>query len=363
MPKPKRTRKPAVPEIPSETWRELYAMADAFGALQLWECMGDAELLGVDDPQTGEPMLGAVMGGLGELFGIAIHHGPAGLRWVLDLATSEDPVPDLDAFLNITVVKVEFVPRRELMPEEKLRVKEIGFVPSGGARAKWPTFQSQRPGYMPWHIDGDDVRLLLHALPRLTALGAAVRPLCESDDDFPSDGFAFWPRDRDPAEPLRLDEVEWRHVRMPEEQPPEPFTVDEQTSALLAKLPQQAATVIELDAFGSMMPVSEGGENGRPWSPKMALAAETSTGIIAGMEMSGSPRDLPEAIAGRAFVGGLKTLGVRPGAVHLKNRRTAQALGPLAAQLGIRLVLCRELPALDEVLAEMPPQFGFGLPM
>lgn len=74
--------------------------------------MGDAELLGVDDPHTGEPVLGAVMGRLGEVFGIAIHHGPAGLRWILELATSDEPELDMDAFLAVAVLKVEFVKRR-----------------------------------------------------------------------------------------------------------------------------------------------------------------------------------------------------------------------------------------------------------
>lgn len=362
MPKPKRTRKPAVPEIPPETWRELYAMGDAFGALRLWECMGDSELLGVDDPASSQPMLGAVMGGLGEVFGIAIHHGPAGLRWVLDLATSEDPAPDLEAFLNISVLKVEFVRKSELTPEEKRIVKEIGFVPSGGLRAKWPSFQSHRPGHIPWHIGEDDARLLLHALPRLTALGAAVRPLYEVEDDIPQDGFAFWPKDREPGTALRLDEVEWRHVQMPDEPAPEPFTLDEKKSALLAKLPQNPALVIELDVITGVASVREGGDDGRPWAVKMALVAEQRSGVIVGMEMGGSPHDLAEAIAGRALAASMKALAARPGAVHLKSRRTAQALGPLAEQLDIRLVLRRELPAVEEAVAAMPPQFGFGMP-
>ena len=349
------------PELSPETWRALYAAADAFGALKLWECMGDSELLGVDDPRTGEPALGAVMGGLGEVFGIALHHGPAALRWVLELATCDEPELDLDAFLTIAVVKVEFVQKRELPPEDKRRVKALGFSP-GGRGAMWPTFQSHRPGHVPWHIDEEDARLLLHALPRLTALGAAVRPLYENDDDFPSDGFAFFPKDRTPG-PLRLDEVEWRHVEMPAEPAPEPFAVDEVTAAILAKLPQHPGTVIELEAFSGVGAIEEGGENGRPWAVKAAMAAEAASGVIAGMELASSPRDTLEGIAGRALVAAMKSLEVRPSAVHLKSRRAEESLASLAAQLGIRLVLRGELPAVDEARDAMPAQFGFGLRM
>ena len=116
---PKKSSKLIIPEIANETWRELYEAADALGELRLWECMGDSELLGVDDPHTDGPVLGAVMGGLGEVFGIALHYGPAGLRWVIELATSDKPDVDMDAFLSIAVVKVEFVPKGELPPEDK----------------------------------------------------------------------------------------------------------------------------------------------------------------------------------------------------------------------------------------------------
>ena len=358
---PKKNRQPVIPEIPLETWRALYAAADALGELRLWECMGDSELLGVDDPHAGGPVLGAVMGTLGEVFGLALHHGPAALRWVLELATSDEPEVDIDEFLAIAVVKVEFVPKRELPPEDKRRMKALGFVPRGGARAKWPAFQSHRPGYLPWHIDETDARLLLHALPRLTALGAAVRPLYDSDAAFPSDGFAFFPKDRAPG-PLRLEEVEWRQVGMPPEPPVAAFSVDEVTAAILAKLPRQPSVVLEVEAFCGVSSIAEGGEDGRPWLVKAALAAESGSGFIAGMEMGEAPDEALEAIAGRALVAGIKALGVRPGAVHLKSRRAAEALAALATQLGIPLKLRRALPAVDEARAALPPQFGFGMP-
>ena len=357
----KKSRKLIVPEIPTETWRALYEAADALSELRLWECMGDAELLGVDDPHTDGPVLGAVMGALGEVFGIALHYGPAALRWVIELATNDAPDVDLNEFLSIAVVKVEFVPKGELPPEDKRRVKALGFTPRGGPRAKWPLFQSHRPGYLPWHIDENDARLLLHALPRVAALGTAVRPLYESDDDFHSNGFAFFPKDRAPG-PLRLDEVEWRRVEPPPELPPASFSVDEVTAAILAKLPQQPSVVLEVEAFCGVGSIAKGGENGRPWLVKAALAAEAESGFIAAMAPGDAPGDALEAIAGRALVSGMKGLGLRPGAVHLKSRRAAEALAALAAQLGIPLKLRRALPAVDEARAAMPPQFGFGMP-
>jgi hypothetical protein len=355
---PKKSTKLTAPEIPNETWHALYEAADALGELRLWECMGNADLLGVDDPRTGEPLLGAVMGALGEVFGIAIHHGPAGLRWVIDMATGDEPEPDLDAFLSIAVIKVEFVQKRELPSEDKLRLKALGFAPRSGRGARWPIFQSHKPGYVPWHIDEDDARLLLHALPRLAALGAALRPIFEIEDPLPAHGFAFWPAGRAPGAPLRAEEIEWRHVPMPPEPAPAPFSVDDATAARLAQFPQQPGLVIELDAFTGAGSIAKGG---RPWAVKAALAAESRTGVIAGLDLGKSPADTLETTAGRALVMGIESLRARPGTVHVTKRGVLSALAPFAAQLGIQLVARRELPAVDEARAAMPPQFGFGV--
>ena len=91
------------------------------------------------------------------------------------------------------------MPKVELLPEEKRRVKDLGFQPARNRPQWWPTFQSMRPGYVPWHLDQDAADSLLHILPRLIALGACVKPLFENDDPLLRDGFGFWPKGRAPG--------------------------------------------------------------------------------------------------------------------------------------------------------------------
>jgi hypothetical protein len=351
---PKKSAKLTAEKIPDDTWRALYEAADALGELQLWQLMGDAELLGVDDPHTGEPVLGAVMGRLGEVFGIAIHHGPAGLRWILELATSDEPELDMDAFLAVAVLKVEFVKKAELPAEDKRRVKALGFTPRGGMRARWPLFESKRPDHMPGPIHAEDARLLLHALPRLTALGAAVMPILEKDDPVPADGFAFWPAGKTPDEPLRTEDIEWRHVTMPSEPAPAIFSADEKAIAQLAALPKHPGLVIELDAFAGTATIAA--DTGLQ-TMKAALAAESRSGSIVGLELGVTPADTLENIAGRALMAGIKALGICPGTVQVTKRNLLSALAPFAAKLGIRIVHCHELPAIEEARAAMPPHF------
>jgi hypothetical protein len=357
MPAPK--PRPTIPRVPSDTWAALYRAADELRALALWECMGDSELLCIEDERTGGTMLGAVMGGAGEVFGLAIYHGEDGCRMVLEAALGENEASPMENFHLTSVLKVEFVPKAELAAEEKRRVKQLGFRPAIQSPQWWPTFQSMRPGCVPWHLDEAEAELLLHVLPRLTALGACVRPLFEGDDVLPADGFAFWPRGRAPGEPLRPEEVEWRKLAVPAWRAPEPFTVDEVTAARLAALPPEPALALELDAQAGFTPIGEGE---RPWYMKTGLAAEVRTGVIAGMGMGENAADPLEAIAGRALVQAITALGKRPGKVRVQKERIAIALAPLAERLGVKIETRKTLPMIDEAMASMSAQMGMGFP-
>lgn len=321
--------------------------------------MGDSELICVEDERTGGPMLGAVMGGAGEVFGLAIYHGEDGCRILLEAVLGENEASPMENFHLTSALKVEFVPKAELSAEEKRRVKQIGFRPAVQSPQWWPTFQSMRPGCVPWHLDEADAEMLLHVLPRLTALGACVRPLFEGDDALPADGFAFWPRGRAPGEPLRPEEVEWRELAVPPSRAPDPVTVDEVTAARLAALPLESALALEVDAQASFTPIGEGE---RPWYMKTGLAAEARTGVIAGMDMGKNAADTLEAIAGRALVQAINALGKRPGEVRTQKERIAHSLEPLAKQLGAKIEVRRSLPMIDEAMAGVSAQMGMGFP-
>ena len=356
---PANKSRPTIPRVSSDTWAALYKAADELRGLALWECMGDSELICIEDERTGGPMLGAVMGGAGEVFGLVIYHGEDGCRILLEAVLGENEASPMENFHLTSALKVEFVPKAELSAEEKRRVKQLGFRPATRSPQWWPTFQSMRPGCLPWHLDEADAELLLHVLPRLTALGACVRPLFEGDEALPADGFAFWPRGRAPGEPLRPGEVEWRKLAVPPERGPEPVTVDEVAEARLAALPLEPKLALELDAQAGFNAIGDGA---RPWYMKTGLAAETRSGMIIGMAMGESPTDALEAIAGRALVQAIGALGKRPGVVRVQRERIARAVGPLAMRLGVKVELRGSLPMIGEAMAGMSAQLGMSFP-
>ena len=173
------------------------------------------------------------------------------------------------------------------------------------------------------------------------------------------EGFAFWPKDRMPGEPLRLDEVDWRRLTLPPDPEPVSFAVDESTVARLARLPQEARLVLELDAFAGFGAIADGP---RPWFTKMGLAADAHGGFIAGMVLGESAQESIESVAGRALVHAATSLRVRPAVVCVHQTGILKAIAPFAGQLDIRVELRRELPMVEEARAAMPNQFGISRP-
>jgi hypothetical protein len=351
----RRSFKSVIPEIPLEVWRPLYAWADELRGLALWEEMGDAELLGVDHPQTGEPMLGAVMGSLGEVFGLALHYEPEGIRFAVETALGRSDEPDMEEFRQTSVLKVEFVGKVELAPEEKQRVKDLNFQPAPVRPIMWPIFESLRSGYIPWHLDLAEAELLLYALPRLTGLGGCVRQLYESDNLPPDDGFAFWPRGRALAEPLQTEEIDWRRLRVTPRRAPETFAVENATEEALRRLPQVESWLLEVDASSGFGVIDEGP---RPWFMKMGVAAEARTGLVLGAEIGRGPEEAIETLAGRTLVQALQRGMARPAAVHVQQVRIEKALEGISARLGIQLELRRELPSVARFHAATLKRFG-----
>src|SRR2546422_11492090 len=101
--------KSIIPKIPLKIWRPLYAWADELRGLALWEVLGDAEPLGVNHPETSERMLGAMMGRLGQVFGLALHCDPEGVRYALEVAVDDLEEPDMEEFRLISVLTDQVV--------------------------------------------------------------------------------------------------------------------------------------------------------------------------------------------------------------------------------------------------------------
>src|SRR5919199_91997 len=161
----------------------LYASAVRVKALAPWEWMTEADVFGVQNPETDELGFVSVMGMLGEHYAVSLYLGSKGLYefWVFEeighLASPE-------GLLEIPQLQASFENRNELHNKDREVIKELGLKFRG--RHAWPMFRSYRPGFAPWFVEAEEARFLTYALDQLLDVAPRFREdpsLLESSDE------------------------------------------------------------------------------------------------------------------------------------------------------------------------------------
>ncbi|MFK7697744.1 hypothetical protein ACI5FR_33620, partial [Paenibacillus sp. HJGM_3] len=139
-------------------WSDLYNAATEFKQAASWKWMRDIHLFGVKHPDY--PLVGycSVLGRAGEMFGLAVYLGSAGLRTLLDMMSgrlTEDP------FYLQHCLMLSFDDREDLHPMERARIKELGLKFRG--KQAWPSFRLHEPGFYPWPLQKAEEAVFLTA--------------------------------------------------------------------------------------------------------------------------------------------------------------------------------------------------------
>ncbi|MDV7396592.1 hypothetical protein RZS08_34670, partial [Arthrospira platensis SPKY1] len=77
-------------------WENLFQAAIDFRDLAPWEWMYDADIFGVEDPETGEIGWCSVMGAAGEVFSLTVYPGEEGFYSFDRLASIDEETLDTD---------------------------------------------------------------------------------------------------------------------------------------------------------------------------------------------------------------------------------------------------------------------------
>lgn len=331
------------PSVKLDEWEKLYRAAADFKDLACWRWMHDSDLFGVQDPDSGEVGYCCVMGNLGEFLGLAVYLGPEGLQAYLRMASGKVGEGDPEALFVQKCLIASFESRDSMEKPDLQIIKQLG-LKFRGSQA-WPLFRCHDPGYVPWYLNGNQVRFLTLALEQ--AMDVATRLKTNRGLLEP------------PEEDLLLVRVregtgqggQWRDVwltppPLPIERMPDP--VDEMTLHRMEKARRARQGSWEVDVFHAPAVVAEGP---RPYYPRVSLVVDRDTGLVLNVDLGPAWQSWEEMR--EQFLGFVEASERLPQTLLVYREELERLLFPMTERLGIDLVLADELETLEEVRAHL----------
>src|SRR5699024_7013430 len=104
----------------------------------------------------------SVLGGGGEVFGLAVYIGDEGYTALM--GSLSDMPPNFDFIVSQRSLLLSFEDREDLEKDDYRLVKSYD-IPFRG-RKSWPSFTSYKPGFYPWLMDDEEARLMLLGIER-----------------------------------------------------------------------------------------------------------------------------------------------------------------------------------------------------
>jgi len=312
-----------------------------------WEWMGEADIFGVQNPETDEIGFVSIMGALGEHFAVAAYLGPAGLAGFWDM--HEDPAPLTMHRLVFETPQLQgsFEDRDLLRKEDREIIKELGLKFRG--RNAWPLFRSFRPARHPWPLVAAEARFLTHVLEQTPDVTLRFREA----------PFLLAPPgvDRYLVRVPRQEEggLVWedRVMHVPRAEPLSiPVTIDARMLEALKGQPRLNAT-FEIDIFISPKGVQEDKDT-RPFYPYVLMVVEDRAGMILASEFL-IPEPSIESMWGTAPMNvakQLSKLGI-PQEIKVRSDLLLQVLQPFAGELQFKLTQSDILETLDPAQESM----------
>lgn len=328
--------------VENDYWPEVLSKAKEFQKLTPWEAMFDEHSFAVVDPVTEERIYCSVLGGGGEVFGLAVYIGDEGYASLMD--SLSDKVPDFDFILKQRSLLMSFEDREDLEKADYKLIKSYD-IPFRG-RKSWPLFRSYKPGYYPWLMDDDEARLMLLGIERSIGVYQEIVKGLEIPDML-LDKAMLVKVPREENGELVFDnqfaglEEEENEV----EESDVPLTVSELELKRIEKF-KTMPTAIEFSMDYVDMPVQEHPDE-RPVFPLLVLAVERTQGLAVYQDLVSSTPG--SAVMQEAFLKMIQSMGGVPEKIII-NEKTTHFLEPLIDQLKINTEVKSDLPLIRQVM-------------
>jgi hypothetical protein len=334
-----------------EQWRRAYELAAQIQELAPWTWMEDVHNFGFEDPQSHEQLFVTVMGRLSEHFAVAAYRGATAVLDVIEAIQIPNAISEV--LIEVPQVHVSFEDREFLAPEDRRTIKELGLRFRG--KHAWPCFRSYAPGLYPWHIDAEEVRVLMLTMEQVLAVAPRFKARPDELERLSRLG------QQEHTFLMRLpvgaaENVTWEEKTLKLERPDTPRPVLEIDLALLKRAASfpRVENRIEVDVRSTQSPVQDA-PGKRPYFPYIVLVVEASLGHILGQELL-SPVPTLAAVHGKAPQVLLATLAqheVRPSAVLVRSERLATTFRGVCDALDIPVTVQPTLPGAEEALTSI----------
>jgi hypothetical protein len=336
------------------TAEQLYAETTKFMEERPWEFLADAELILVDDPESGERCYCCLMGAAGEWIGMHVYQGEESYRMYRKLASGQKPDP-YSFYEKQKGVSLEIVRPQDLEAADGELLKALNHPLKKGMLA--PQFRAARPGYLPWYVTEAEGRLLRHCLCAVNIFCATV-----TDEELEE----FW-RQKD-VFPMVVPEGKEQEYKVrlvtapaPGPAPIEVADLDEERIRRIAAECKKSETILEAERF--FAPGIIGKKNERKMCMHPTIIADANSGFLYHSEF-GMPGESRAATVSRALLAAMEAAHLVPAEVRVKETGLGTGLAGLGSALGFEVRTVKNLPAVQEAkrfLIEAISKGGLGV--
>lgn len=338
-----------ITEVPVEQLRDLFHTAARFRALEPWKYMADEQIFGLVNPFTGEKAYLTIMGNLGEYFALGVYPGEAGWRSLSNLFSEEDEAEDPDeSIYQQHCLICAFDDKDELDPDDLALIQHVGVKFSG--KHAFPNFRSYLPGYMPWVLSADDVRLMQVALEQAIWVADQVKAdpaFLGDDEDYTKLLFRV---------PSENGVRAWKSEVLPTDSKidlsPAQLSIPLGEVASLKQM-KRSDSIWLFEQLYLNMPSMDPGEE-RPFFPKALVLLDVEHQTMPGLEVV-KPSEAEDSVA-TMLVTAFRDNGLLPGQIVVASREHYILLKSFCKAINIDLYLDAEMqviPELREAIMEM----------
>jgi len=327
-----------------EEWQALYKAMRQIEKLEPWKSIGETNIFGIQNPDTGELGFVSVMGMWEEYTAVALYLGAAGLYEFLNFEATGAELHHLvaaEGLVSIRHLQASFEERKFLAKEDHAVIKNLGLK----FRNTWPFFRSYEAGLSPWFLNAGEVRFLTYALEQVPDIVFRFQRdvfLLECDE---VEHYLVRVAHKDDAALAWHDEVLF--VPPPEEKLLPPAEVDQTLVNAIKKLPKGRLEV-EIDFFMLTQLIAD---RERPHFPYILMIADSQTGRIIGQKVVAveTTHEVMYTQVPMNILRQFASLGAMPRRIDTRPQWLYQMLKPLLKELKVELNQDDYLPALEDV--------------